>query len=85
MQILHCFEFLPSKLAEQNSKSCKIRISQHDALEWNAFTYKDQIDILQISNKKNKTGKPSSLQGCSILMTKLNKNLNLAITTKHGI
>ena len=32
MQILHCFEFLPSELAEQNSKSCKICIVQHDAL-----------------------------------------------------
>ena len=35
MQILHCFEFLPSELAEQNSKSCKICISQHEALECN--------------------------------------------------
>ena len=46
MQILHCFEFLSSKLAEQNSKSCKICISQHDALECNTFTNK--FDILKI-------------------------------------
>jgi hypothetical protein len=38
MHILHCFEFMPSELAEQNSKSCKICISQHDALECNAFS-----------------------------------------------
>ena len=58
-----------------------VKINEWDSIE--STTHKDQIDTLLISNKK--TGKPSSLQGCSILMTKLNKNLNLATTTKNDI
>ena len=37
------FGFLPNELAEQNSKLCKICISQHDALECNAFNAVFQI------------------------------------------
>ena len=48
MQILHCFEFLPNELAEQNSKSCKICISQHDALECNAFNWKYLLGLINL-------------------------------------